>query len=227
LKPAIVTGQAYYMQHLGLAFSHFSLLSAAVAVVSSPQMPELRVTLPRMGTSATIRIAADMRVVLRNSKALAAAAHPAVLAQSILLEETLKRPAAAPAPAPAPAVSAAGAGRLVDADASSRGADQPTKAAAAAAKGEGLATPAQPQQQQYVRAAAHVVISALRDMWPGAEVWQYPWLATSPGSSTPIEMTSELLCREGTDRESLREELLQLLEVVGAGPAPLKTVQIA
>jgi hypothetical protein len=184
-----------------------------------------------MGASATIRIAADMRVVLRNSKALAAAAAPAVLAQSILLEETLKKPAAAAAAAvapaaPAPAVPAA-AGQLVDSDTSSRGGDQSTKAAAAAGKGDGAGVPAQPQQPQYVRAAAHVVISALRDMWPGAEVWQYPWLVTSPGSSTPIEMTSELLCREGTDREVLRGELLQLLEVVGAGPAPLKTVQIA
>ena len=72
---------------------------------------------------------------------------------------------------------------------------------------------------QYCRAAAHVVIGALRNLWPDVEVWQYPVSAKGLHAWNNMEFPAELLCRKGCDREQLRVKLFEVLELAGASPA--------
>jgi hypothetical protein len=72
---------------------------------------------------------------------------------------------------------------------------------------------------QHCRAPAHVVISALRNLWPGVEVWQYPVTAKGLHAWNNLEFPAELLCRQGCDRGQLRSKLFEVLELAGASPA--------
>jgi hypothetical protein len=68
--------------------------------------------------------------------------------------------------------------------------------------------------QQYVRAPAHVVISALKGLWPNMEVWQYN--VKVPGARGPKGMEAELCCH-GTARHSMQQELTNKLTAAMAG----------
>ncbi|KAF6264354.1 hypothetical protein COO60DRAFT_177559 [Scenedesmus sp. NREL 46B-D3] len=182
------------------------------------QVQEVLLALPGMRPAKQLHIAASMRVVLRNSKVLARAADPGVLAHSILLEEPLpqRKPPAAPCAAASSSAAAtppkpgskAGGSSSSGASDTSKVRDQAPAAAAAASS----AAASQPMQQpQYVRAPAHVVISALRDLWPGMEVWQYPMRV--PGISSWQQVKPELLCKVSS-RDEVQQQLWQ--ELVGA-----------
>jgi hypothetical protein len=74
-----------------------------------------------------------------------------------------------------------------------------------------------------VRAPAHVVISALRDLWPGIEVWQYPMKV--PGISSWQQVMPELLCKTSS-RDDVQQQLWQ--ELVGAaGSGDLQDADVA
>lgn len=182
--------------------------------------PELLLMLPLLKPARKVTISSSMRVVLRNSKVLARARIPGVLAQGIMLEEplpqrpgnnsssskdgaqtagkagasTVDKPAAATAAA---AVDTAGAG----------GRDQ-TSSSSSAAGAQCHAV------QQYVRAPAHVVISALRELWPNMEVWQYT--VKVPTGRGLNGMEAELCC-QGAGRHGMQQELTEKLTTAMAG----------
>jgi hypothetical protein len=200
------------LQELSQLSSLKVLVTSRFVSLGQPgQVQEVLLALPGMRPAQQLHIATSMRVVLRNSKVLARAADPRVLAHSILLEEPLpqrKTPAAAAAAA-ATSAPAAGTGSKASSSSGSdtaRARDQaPAAAASSAADG----------QLQYVRAPAHVVISALRDLWPGVEVWQYPMKV--PGISRWQQVTPELLCKISS-RDDVQQQLWQqLVGAAGAG----------
>jgi hypothetical protein len=186
------------------------------------QVQEVLLALPGMRPAQQLHIATSMRVVLRNSKVLARAADPGVLAHSILLEEILPQRKTPPAAAAATSDLAAGIGSKTISSSNSssgnsdtaRARDQAPAAAAAAASSAAAAA----GQPQYVRAPAHVVISALRDLWPGMEVWQYPMKV--PGISRWQQITPELLCKTSS-RDDVQQQLWQEL-VAAAGTGDLQ-----
>jgi hypothetical protein len=181
--------------------------------------PELLLVLPLLKPARKVTISSSMRVVLRNSKVLARAKVPGVLAQGIMLEEPLpNRPAtngsnsssssssyskgvgpkAAPVPDSAGADTAAAAGPRDQTATTTSSSGAATAATAAAAGEHGGAV------QQYVRAPAHVVISALRELWPSMEVWQYR--LSLPGARGHRKMDAELCC-QAAGRDSMQQEL--------------------
>jgi hypothetical protein len=164
---------------------------------------EVLLSLPAMPRSARVRIASSMRVVLRNSKALARAKSPGVLAHSIMLEEPMpqRRATADTSGGDAGARGAAGSR-----DQSQRSTQQPATCAGTAPQdkpGTDVSS-----QQQWVRAPAHVVIGALRDLWPGVEVWRYPMQL--PGLSTWQDAAPELLC-QAAGRDKVQAQLAHVL----------------
>lgn len=183
-------------------------------ILNALQVQEVLITLPPMRSIQNLHISSSMRVVLRNSKTLARAKSPGVLAHSILLEEPL--PQGRPSAAAAMAAAGADGSNKRSRDQTDRsrdtytGRDQnPTPPDAAAA-----ATAQQSQQQQqYVRASAHVVISALRDLWPMMEVWQYPMKA--PGLNSWQQVFPELLCQVRC-RDDMQQRLWKTLMAVAA-----------
>ncbi|KAF8060481.1 Gspt2 [Scenedesmus sp. PABB004] len=180
------------------------ITSRSIDLGAPGAVQEVRLALPPMRPAAAVHVTTSMRVVLRNSKVLARAASPGVLAHSILLEEPLpqRKPAA---DAPAPVAAGADAGADAGAGAPARGGGAAAPAAAA---------PGSPPARQFVRAPAHVVISALRDLWPGMEVWQYPMRL--PGLGPGQQVTPELLCKV-TARDEMQAQLWQ--DLVGAAGA--------
>jgi hypothetical protein len=193
------------------------------------EVQEVLLALPGMRPAQQLHITTSMRLVLRNSKVLARAADPGVLAHSILLEEPLpqrKTPAAAAAAAAAATAGPAANTGSKNSSSSSvgldtaRGRDQTPAAAAPAAA---AASSAAADQPQYVRAPAHVVISALRDLWPGIEVWQYPMKV--PGISSWQQVTPELLCKTSS-RDDVQQQLWQQL-VRAAGSGDLQDADVS
>lgn len=178
--------------------------------------PELLLVLPLLKPAHKVTISSSMRVVLRNSKVLARAKVPGVLAQGIMLEEPLPQhpsntgnssssgnsskgvgPKAAPVPDTSAADTAAAAGRR-DQTTTTTTSSAATAAAAAAAGEQGGAV------QQYVRAPAHVVVSALRELWPSMEVWQYR--LSLPGARGHRKMDAEMCC-QADGRDSMQQKL--------------------
>jgi hypothetical protein len=174
--------------------------------------------LPLLKPARKVTISSSMRVVLRNSKVLAKAAIPGVLAQGIMLEEPLPLKAASSSNSSSNTSDstsskqqpAAGKEASQDRDAAAR--DQGPGSSRAAGSGAG---PSQAQeQQQYVRAPAHVVISALRELWPNMEVWQYS--VKLPSARGPKAMSAELCC-QGAERSSMQQQLTEALTSAMAG----------
>ncbi|WIA35208.1 hypothetical protein OEZ86_003671 [Tetradesmus obliquus] len=190
---------------------------------SAAQVQEVLLALPGMRPAQQLHIASSMRVVLRNSKVLARAADPGVLAHSILLEEPLpQRKAAATAAA---GTNPAGTQQQQPGSSSTAMSDtarvRDQAGPAAAPSSSSAAALGQAGQPQYVRAPAHVVISALRDLWPGAEVWQYPMKV--PGVSSWRQITPELLCKVSA-RDVVQQQLWQQL-VGAAGSSDLEDAE--
>ena len=189
--------------------------------------------LPLLKPARKVTISSSMRVVLRNSKVLARARIPGVLAQGIMLEEPLpQRPSGAPSSSSSSGKAVAGGqhkgadskGQHDTAAGSSRdqGCSSSSSAAASSspAAAAGCNDHSQQQQgqdqggeepqavQQYVRAPAHVVVSALRDLWPNMEVWQYN--LNLPAARGPLGFEMELCC-QGAARDSMQQQLTQTL----------------
>jgi hypothetical protein len=184
--------------------------SSQAGTDSNSSGQEVVMALPSLSKANELHIVSSMRTVVRNSKALAKAQSPAVLAHAILLEEPLPRHRETAPAAPE------GNDTLLDRDQTTpRQEARSAVAAAAPATGSGgrTNTPQQPQQQ-YVRAPAHVVISALPDLWPGVEVWQYP--INVPGLCSWRQVQCELLCRAAA-RDSMQQQLCE--ELVAAAVA--------
>jgi hypothetical protein len=150
-------------------------------------MPEVLLALPLMRPAQQLLIASSMRVVLRNSKVLARAHTPGLLAHSIVLEE------------PLPAKRDAPGGKGSDVPAAPRRDQGPQQAADSVA------------HQKHVRAAAHVVISALRDLWPEMEVWQYPMQLPSLRPGGAWRQASPELCCRADARDDMQVQLRDLL----------------
>lgn len=187
--------------------------SSSNSTDSSSEGPELLLVLPLLKPARRVTICSSMRVVLRNSKVLARARAPGVLAQCILLEEPLPQRTAASSSNTAAGNSAqqgsdtAGAAR----DQGSNGGASATAAPNSAASAAGALT--QPMQQ-YVRAPAHVVISALRELWPNMEVWQDT--LKLPSSRGPKGIEAELCCHS-TARHMMQRDLTAALTAAVAG----------
>lgn len=181
--------------------------------------PELLLLLPLLQPARKVTISSSMRVVLRNSKVLARARVSGVLAQGIMFEEPLPqrppstiassscskavKPRAAPGPDSPGTDTAAAAGPRDQTPSSTTPTSSSSAAATAVAAEQGGAA-----AQQYVRAPAHVVISALRELWPKMEVWQYR--VSLPGARGPKQMESELCC-QAAGRDSMQQELTNSL----------------
>lgn len=162
--------------------------------------PELLLVLPLLKPARRVAICSSMRVVLRNSKVLARARFPGVLAQSIMLEEPRPQRAASAGSSSSSKHNAAGTTATADTgvqDTAGSPRDQASRS----------------DQQQYVRAPAHVVISALRELWPGMEVWQYS--VNLPGSKGSKAFEAELCCHS-TARHSMQQQLTETLRTAVA-----------
>lgn len=179
--------------------------------------PELLLMLPLLQPACKVTISSSMRVVLRNSKVLARTRVSGVLAQGIMLEEPLPqrpsttassscskavKPRAGASIPDSPVTDTAAAAGPRDQTPSTTTTTTTSSSAAAVAAEQGGAT------QQYVRAPAHVVISALRELWPKMEVWQYR--VSLPGVRGPKQMESELCC-QAAGRDSMQQELTNSL----------------
>jgi hypothetical protein len=175
---------------------------------SGSEGPELLLMLPLLKPARKVTISSSMCVVLRNSKVLARAAIPGVLAQGIMLEEPLPCRATNSSSVSDSASGkqqlAAGKEASQDRDAAAR--DQGQDSGAGSSQAE--------EQQQYVRAPAHVVISALRELWPNMEVWQYSVML--PTARGPKAVNAELCC-QGAERSSMQQQLTEALTSAVAG----------
>jgi hypothetical protein len=176
---------------------------------SSNMGPELLLMLPLLRPAQAVTICSSMHVVLRNSKVLARAGTPGVLAPGIMLEEPLPQRNAAGSSGGKQQKQTSGGSTdtapiAADHD-QQHGSRSSDAAAAALANGP---TCGRQQQQQYVRAPAHVVIGALKDLWPNMEVWQYS--LRLPAAGEPRAVDAELCCH-GTARHSMQQQLTQAL----------------
>jgi len=175
--------------------------------------------LPLLKPARRVTICSSMRVVLRNSKVLARARSPGVLAQCILLEEPLPQRTAASGSSTAAGnkvqqtSDTAGAARDQGSNGGACAAAVLGSAASAAGAGPGAGALTQPMQQ-YVRAPAHVVISALRELWPNMEVWQDT--VKLPSSRGPKGIEAELCCHS-TARHMMQRDLTAALTAAVAG----------
>jgi hypothetical protein len=199
----------------GAAATAAAAAAAAAAVVASGPVQEVLVSLPLMRPALEVVLVSSMPLVLRNSKVLARAQAPGVLAHSISLEEPRPSRAATKTDADAPltAAGAAGAGGRGRGEGGGADAGSPVRDQSLSPRGSG-GRHAQ-HVQQYVRAPAHVVISALRDLWPAMEVWQYP--TELRGSAVWQRHTPELCCR-ADKRDAMQQRLQGMLQAALSGP---------